>query len=109
MKREEHSKIIKDLLTMVSADNQANASELLTQLSDDYEETLTNYETATNSVNDLTIKNERLREVNAELFLKVGTNKKEENENGNGDDNDNGAEKEEMSFDDLFNEKGELI
>ncbi len=113
MTREEHKAIIQQMLGFVSPDNQANATQLLTQLSDDYEETLTANETLTTTNTELTTKNERLREVNAELFLKVGTTKKEGKENppqgqDNGGDG-SGSEEPELTFDKLFNEKGELL
>lgn len=109
MKREEHSKIIKDLLGMITPDNQATASELLTQLSDDYEETLTNYETASTSVQELTAKNETLRDVNAKLFLKVGTTERETNNQQQNNANVQEQNENNMTFEALFNEKGELL
>ena len=112
MTREEHKAIIQQMLSFVSADNQANASQLLTQLSDDYEETLTANETLTTTNAELTTKNERLREVNSELFMKVGTTKKEnQNPPNNQDNGGQGSNNEdpELKFEDLFNEKGELL
>ena len=108
MKREDHKEIIQKMLGMVTPDNQADASKLLTQLSEDYEETLTAFETASTNVQELTSKNETLREVNADLILKVGTSKKETDvdENNNSDVID---EENKMTFEALFNEKGELI
>lgn len=108
MTREEHNKIIQQMIGLVAPDNQATASELLTQLSEDYEETLTNVETATNNVAELTAKNETLRDVNAKLFLKVGTT---ENKNQPPENNKPNIQEDEdkMTFEALFNEKGELI
>ena len=112
MTREEHKAIIQQMLGFVTPENQANASQLLTQLSDDYEQTLTANETLTTTNADLTTRNERLREVNSELFMKVGTTKKE-NENPPNNQNNGGEgsgnEDPELTFEQLFNEKGELL
>lgn len=108
MTRDEHKQIIQKMLGFVTPENQANASELLTQLSDDYEQTLTASETLTKNNETLTANNEKLRQVNADLFLKVGTTNKEthsqEQNNGNGQDEEN-----KLTFEALFNEKGELM
>lgn len=106
MTRDEHRQRINALLDMVGADNQAEASEILTELSEDYDETLTTSETLTTENTALKEKNEKLRSVNADLFLKVGTpadpNKGKNPESHNKNDDDI------PSFDTLFNEKGEL-
>ena len=79
MTRDEHKNIVNRLLAMATPENQANASDLLTQLTDDYEKTLTDFEAATANVTQLTANNETLRQVNAKLFLKVGeTDRKSE-------------------------------
>lgn len=107
MTRDEHKNIVNQLLAMATPEQQAAASTLLTQLTDDYEQTLTDFETATANVQTLTTNNETLREVNAKLFLRVGTTEKEthkETEKGGG----SGAEPE-LTYEALFNEKGELI
>lgn len=109
MTREEHKAIIQKMLGMVTPDNQATASELLTQLSDDYEETLTQYETASTSVQELTAKNETLRDVNAKLFLKVGTTDKETHNQQQNNTNVQEQDENKMTFEALFNEKGELL
>ena len=106
MTRDEHKQIIQKMLGMVTPENQANASELLTQLSDDYEQTLTASETLTANNATLTANNEKLRQVNADLFLKVGTtNKETHNQNANNQQ----QEENKLTFDGLFNEKGELL
>ena len=110
MDLQEHRNIVNQLLSMVTSENQATASELLTTLSEDYNETTTLLSEATKSVNDLTVNNEVLRDVNAKLFLKVGTTEtlSKGSENiPNVSEQEN--EIETKSFDDLFNEKGELI
>lgn len=104
MERTEHKKILQDLLKTINPENQATATELMTKLSDDYEEVMTNSENFESKNKELLERNEKLREVNADLFLKVGKridapeNKEDENEGG----------EEIPTFDELFNEKGEL-
>ena len=102
MTRDEHKKAVAKLLGMVSAEHQADASELLTTLSEDYEETLTTSETSATRVSELTAKNEKLRQVNTELFLKVGTPQKQK------EDVKEESNIPDITFDSLFNEKGEL-
>lgn len=109
MTRDEHKQIIQKMLGLVTPENQANASELLTQLSDDYEQTLTASETLTKNNETLTANNEKLRQVNADLFLKVGTTNKENNNENKEGQNDNEQEEINLTFDGLFNEKGELL
>lgn len=109
MTREEHKAIIQKMLGMVTPDNQANASELLTQLSDDYEETLTKFETASTSVQELTAKNETLRDVNAKLFLKVGNTDKETHNQQQNNANVQEQDENKLTYEALFNEKGELL
>ena len=105
MTREEHKKAVEKLLGMVSAEHHADASELLTTLSEDYETTLTTSETVASENANLKTNVEKLRKVNTDLFLKVGTPTKakptevEEKETDIPD----------LSYDKLFNEKGELI
>lgn len=106
MTRDEHKTIVNQLLTMATPEQQAAASDLLTQLTDDYEQTLTDFETATASVATLTANNETLREVNAKLFLKVGQTDTTIHKEDNPKD-DEGVENQ-LTFEALFNEKGEL-
>ena len=106
MTRDEHKGIVNQLLGMVTPDNQATASELLTRLTDDYGQTLTDFETANDNVRNLTANNETLRRVNADLFLKVGnTNPKPTTEPEKGTDK---LDPEKLTFEALFDEKGEL-
>ena len=109
MTRDEHKNIVNQLLAMATPEQQAAASDLLTQLTDDYEQTLTNNEQLTANNQTLTTNNETLRQVNAKLFLKVGETDKNishKNDNpGQGNDGDENA----LTFEALFNEKGDLI
>ena len=101
MTREEHNALIQNI--MVNATNQAELSMLLTRLSEDYEEVLTESETNASTVATLTKDNEQLRSVNMQLFLKVGHEKEKTEEPETEVD-----EEESSSFDDLFDEKGVL-
>lgn len=105
MTRDEHKAAIQKLLGMVAPDHQAAASEMLTQLSEDYEQTLTTSEQAAANVQTLTANNETLREVNARLFLKVGSVEKPKDKPTPEPDKPCG---EIPTFESLFNEKGEL-
>lgn len=109
MTRDEHKNIVNQLLTMASPEQQAAASDLLTQLTDDYEKTLTDFESATANVTQLTANNETLRQVNAKLFLKVGETDKNMNNHQNTQNNDKDGNENQLTFEALFNEKGELI
>jgi uncharacterized membrane-anchored protein YhcB (DUF1043 family) len=104
MTGQEHSTIINQIMEMVSSEHQASASELLTTLSEDYTQTLSEVETSNQNVTRLTEDNEKLRRVNADLFLKVSNGKKQETETETGKETDDIP-----SFDSLFNEKGELL
>lgn len=105
MTRDEHKNIVNQLLGLVGADNQASASDLLTQLTDDYGVTLDTLDTANQNVTRLTENNERLRDVNAKLFLKVGEVKKSEEPKPE----DGKADEPKLTYEALFNEKGDLI
>ena len=106
MTREEHKAITNQLLQMVTPEQQAAASGLLVQLTDDYGGTLDTLEQATDTAAKLTENNEALRKVNADLFMRVGQTipdiKKENENNDQQDDN-------QLTFEALFNEKGELL
>lgn len=106
MTRDEHKTITDQLLQMVAPEQQAAASGLLVQLVDDYGTTLDSLSEATATADKLTENNEALRKVNADLFLKVGhtiPNKPEDKPNEGQDDESK------LTYEALFNEKGELI
>lgn len=102
-----HNEITAQLLGMVTPENQAKASELLTSLTEDYSEVSTNIEAQTKSIADLKANNETLRDVNAKLFLKVGSSEPPKPSPITSPDNEE-AVMERKSFDDLFTENGEL-
>lgn len=100
MTYEEHTELIQQIRT--NLEDEGKVSNLLAQLSDDYQETLSNLNDATRTSEELTQANEKLREANLDLFLKVGS-KKEEPENKLKEEDE-----EIKSFDDLFDDKGML-
>lgn len=106
MTREEHKNIVTQLLGMVTPENQANASQFLTQLSEDYEATLTASETLNGQHETLQKNFETLRSVNAELFLKVGVTNPNKTP---APQQDEPSELDGLTYDKLFNDKGELI
>lgn len=110
MTRDEHKQIVNSLLGMTTPEKQADASLLLSQLTTDYEETLTASETATASLETMKKDFENLRDVNAKLFLQVGNTKKEihSHEQEHNKPNNQSNNENELTFDALFNEKGDL-
>ena len=98
MTSEEHKKLLNEILN--NLDNQATVSEKLTQLSEDYTNILTENATLTTSNSELNEKNKELLETNMKLFLKVGSEEKKEEQE---------QENETPSFEDLFDDNGNLI
>lgn len=107
MTRDEHKAAIQNLFGMIAADHQAAASEILNNLSNDYESTLTSYETANANVTKLTTDNEALRVANGKLFIQLGTPAKQDNQKQ--EDKPGQQQEQKLTFDALFNEKGDLI
>lgn len=108
MTRQEIKNLMNEMLGFAQAEHQARASEILTTLSDEFETVMTASEQANDRVSELTANNETLRAVNAKLFLKVGNT-----ENPPAPPSDGGSEQNHgdnnITFDNLFNDKGELI
>lgn len=85
-------------------DNQAEVTAILAELVEHNIDVTKESTEAVEKANKLTTDNETLRQANLNLFLKVGVDKTENKEkDGNTDD-----EEEKPSFDDLFDENGEL-
>ena len=105
MERSEHTNLIHQLNGFINPEHVADASEILTRLSEDYETVLTEQETLTNTNNELTERNNRLRDVNGELMLKVGVPKEQAKETKSQTQTNN---ENKLSYDDLFDEKGSL-
>ena len=104
MERSEHKKLLQDLLKTVAPESQANATEIMTKLSEDYEEVISKSESFEAKNIELLERNEKLREVNSDLFLKGGKKIETPTEKD--------IEEEQVDipkFEDLFNEKGELM
>jgi hypothetical protein len=102
---EEHEQILANI--MQNAGDQGALSEYLQSLREDYSET-TNTVTSLNTEKDtLLSKNEKLREVNSNLFLKVG-NVKDLFEPPKPKDPPN-PEEPELKYEDLVSQEGELI
>lgn len=103
MDRNEHQTVIEQLLPFINPDNQADATALLTQLSDGFNEVVTTNEELQTSNEKFKTDNEKLRKVNTDLFLKTGEKFKDPNAKDTEDFNE-----EKLSYDDLFKE-GELL
>jgi hypothetical protein len=96
--KEQHTKILNDLRSMCT--DIGKASEILTELSDDYSSTLACVDDLTNKNAEFHKNNESLVKANGNLFLKLQMqeeNKEEEKE-----------EEKPLTFDSLFDEKGNL-
>lgn len=104
MTREEHKAAVQSIMAMIAPEHQAAASEALTNLSNDYEQTLTQHETAQSDVQRLTSDNEALRSANMQLFLKVGNT----NPTVTNPTTPEPKDEEPLPFADLFDENGGL-
>ena len=104
MTRQEHKTAINSILALVGAENQAAASELLTSISDGFEQVITDLETANANVTTLTDNNEKLRAVNSKLFLRVG----EIVQDKPATEPNEPTQPEKIEFNSLFDDKGGL-
>lgn len=102
--REQIKSKFNEMLGMVTPENQATATELMTSLNDEFDGILTENEQYATKNQELTANNEKLRSVNADLFLKVGVTDKRGTPTEEPDD-----VPEAISYDTLFNEKGDLL
>lgn len=95
-----------DFLNRITAigtcEDDAERRTLLANLSTDVESVFDSNATLTEENNNYKDANEKLRSANMDLFLQIG--KKDEPD----PDPNKDEEKEKLSFDNLFNEKGEL-
>lgn len=96
---EEHSALVSQILENIA--DQATVSTLLSQLSDDYVNTISALTSSQQEMENLKQEVSNLKESNMQLFLKV--TQPVTQEDNNEEDND-----EELKFEDLFNENGEL-
>lgn len=97
-----------DIITEIgTCDDEVKRRDLLAQLSDEAGKDYDNLATLTETNRTLTSDNETLRSANMKLFLRVGG--KEEGDARKDDTGiDKGKETEKRSFNNLFNEKGEI-
>lgn len=86
-----------------SAGNVGKMSELLTGITDGYGEQVSQASELATEVETLKAENEELKQANMKLFLRVGETQEKE------DNNDELAEEEPPSFENLFDENGNLI
>ena len=98
MKPEEFNAKTQEILSNLT--DQAKVSTVLSELIEDYNTVTAETETAKTTAEKLTADNEKLRQANMNLFLKVGETKKEEETE---QDEDN-----KPTFEDLFDENGNL-
>lgn len=105
MEYKDYNDSAKALLNMIKEENQATASETITNLIEAYTKIMNDNASLTTKNEELVLNNETLRDVNAKLFLKVGEVNTNINERTELKEDEN---IEIPSFEDLFNEKGEL-
>lgn len=105
--REEITADFQELLGFATPENQARMSELLTGLSNEFDSVLNASEEAEKRAKTLSENNEHLRKVNTDLFLQVG--KVPTKSPAEGDKIPIESDLPEITFDNLFNEKGELL
>ena len=103
---------VKDMVTniMENLDDQGKIQNILNDFVTDYTDTLTQHETLTKDKESLIGLNENLRNVNNKMMSQIGdlsflTKKEEEKQK----EIEEQEKENELSFENLFNEKGELI
>ena len=104
MTREEFSNLCGDILN--NLDNRGEVSTMLDSLRTAYYEIVEHGETVEAERDDLRVRNDNLQQANMDLFLKVGKVATGEPDD---DPEPEPQEEEKMSFDDLYDERGELI
>lgn len=105
MNKEDFTNIMNDIKSKVS-DDTGEISNLLSDLYDGFDGVFNERDTLKTNNTELKTTNETLKEQNMKLFLRVGqptnTNNKSDDSNASGNESD-------LSYDNLFNEEGELI
>lgn len=107
LSREQINAHFSEVLGMATPETHARVSEILTELSGEFDHILTESETTSTEMQRLTKDNETLRQVNTKLFLKVGT--PTEKVTPPVDEPTPAPPTETLTYENLFNEKGELI
>lgn len=101
--REEHTAKIQEIKTKIhDVDADGSITGILAELSDDYGAILTDVANTNLQNEKLTKDNESLRDTNMRLFLRVG------DENKPQADAKSEEQKQELKYENLFDEKGEL-
>ena len=103
----EKQEFLERVTAIGTCEDDAERRELLTQLSEEASKDYDTIATLTDENSNLRTKNETLRDANMQLFLRVGENKNPDEQKGD----ITGVHVEEnkkRSFDELFNEKGEI-
>ena len=108
MKQENFNALRDELLT--SLDNQGRVSEIVAELTTNNEEIEKSNAELTSSIESIKQDNENLRNANNKILNQLGAqdlnfNKPPSNEGG---EEEGESEGEQLKFEDLFNEKGEL-
>lgn len=108
MKREEHKTKLQEILNNLT--DQGKVTELLAELTSDYEVVSSQLETLQESNTTLSKDAESLRSANMKLFLQIGTKEDKQDENLNNEslNDDASLDNKKLSFNDLFDEKGGL-
>ena len=102
---EEFQKVLNDIRT--NLDDTAKVTELLESVSLNYSE-MTKENNTLSANNEKLIKdNDNLRNVNMDLFLKVG-NQRAESQSQENQSQENQSQEDRLSFDNLFDENGNL-
>jgi hypothetical protein len=104
MTQEEHTQLIQEIGANLT--DQTKVTNLLTRLSTDYIETLENATKLTTDNETLSSAVKKAKEDNMELFLQVGSSKKQIEEEATKPETK--PEENKLSYDDLFDENGNL-
>lgn len=105
MTLDEHTNLIRDIRTNLN--DEGKVSELLAQISDGFSTALSERSQMEEQLNNIKTANESLRDANMKLFLRVGKSVAEDDESKEKKKDSENENK--LSFEKLFNEKGELI
>ena len=109
---EEHKNIIGEIA--LNLNDQAKVTTLLAELSKDYSEVTDNLKSATKNAEELIKTNEELRSANMKLFTQIGSIPKTgeiSNEPNKNEPTPNGVDTgntKELTYENLFDEKGEI-
>lgn len=101
----EKQEVLNRITAIGSCDDEVQRRELLSQLSEEVAKDYDNLATLTETNATLTSDNEALRSANYKLFCRVGESKDDNHSTENHNENTT----ETLTYEGLFNEKGELI